>query len=256
MSIKDQFYYALQSTIVDPPAVSSLEQLIISGDWNGHIGSHSTAFENVHGGQVLGKRNNEGERLLEFAVANQLVVSNSWFKKKFENLVTYQSRECKTQIDYILYKRSFRKMISNVKVIVGEECATQHRLVVGDFKVCTHAHPKRRFVPRTKVWKLRDFGNQVEFCNFFNASIQGNETGKTLDERWKYLKNNLINATKLVCGVSVKHIWKRQTWWWNDKVQQAVSHKRKFFQSMESRTKQRCYSVWRLQAMGTQEMQQ
>ena len=70
-------------------------------------------------------------------------------------------------------------MVSNVKVIVGEECTTQHRLVVGDFKVYTHAHPKRRFVPRTKVWKLRDFGNQVEFSNFFNALIQGNETGKT-----------------------------------------------------------------------------
>ena len=97
-------------------------------------------------------------------------------------------------------------MVSNVKVIVGEKCATQHRLVVGDFKVYTHAHPNRRFVSCTKVWKLRDFGNQVEFSNFFNASIQRNETGKTLDERWKYLKNNLINAIKQVCGVSTKHI--------------------------------------------------
>ena len=48
-------------------------------------------------------------------------------------------------------------MVSNVKVIAVEECATQDRLVVGDFKVCTHAHPKRRFVPRIKVWKLKDW---------------------------------------------------------------------------------------------------
>ena len=73
-SVKDQFYYALQSTI---GRVSSSKQLIISGDWNGHTRSHSTAFENVHGGQGLGKRNHEGERLLEFAVANELVVGNS-----------------------------------------------------------------------------------------------------------------------------------------------------------------------------------
>ena len=46
-SVKDQFYYALQSTIA---RVSSSEQLIISEDWNGHIGSHSTAFEDVRGG--------------------------------------------------------------------------------------------------------------------------------------------------------------------------------------------------------------
>ena len=151
-SVKGQFYYALQSTIA---RVSSLEQLIICRDWNGHIGSHSTAFEDMHGGQALGKRNHEGERLQKFAVSNELVVSNSWFKKKFEHLVTYQSGDCKTQIDYILYKRSFRKMVSNVNIIAGEECATQHRLVVGDFKVCTHVHPKKSFVSRTKVWKLR-----------------------------------------------------------------------------------------------------
>ena len=54
--------------------------------------------------------------------------------------------------------------------------------------------------------------------NFLNALTQGKETGKTLDERWKYLKNNLINVIKQVCEVSAKHTWKRQTWWWNDKV--------------------------------------
>ena len=180
-SVKDQSYYALQSTIA---RVSSMEQLIISGDWNGHIGSCSTAFEDVYGGQALGrKKNHESEKLLEFAVANELVVGNSWFKKKFEHLVKYQSGDCEIQTDYILYKRSFRKIVSNVKVIVGEECATQHKLVVSDFKVCTHSHPKSKFVPCTKVWKLRDFGNQVEIFNFFYPLIKGNEIGKTLDER-------------------------------------------------------------------------
>ena len=105
-NVKDQFYYALQSTIAK---VLSSERLIISEDWNGHIGSHSTAFEDVHGGQALGKRNHEGERLLEFAVANELVVGNFWFKKKFESLVINQSGYCKTQIDYILYRKVLEK---------------------------------------------------------------------------------------------------------------------------------------------------
>ena len=52
-SVKDQFYYALQSTIV---RVSSSEQIIISGNWNGHTGSHSPAFKDVHGGQALRKK--------------------------------------------------------------------------------------------------------------------------------------------------------------------------------------------------------
>ena len=136
-NVKEQFYYAFQSTIA---RVSASEQLIIIGDWNDHIGPQSNAFENVHGGQALGKRNHEGEGLLEFAVANELVVDNSWFKKKFVE----------------------------EKKIVGEKCATQHKLVVGDFKVYTHFHPKRRFVPRTKTPKLREFGNHVKFSQCIN----------------------------------------------------------------------------------------
>ena len=45
----------------------------------------------MHGGQAIGKRNTEGKRVLEFAFANALVVGNTWFKKKPEHLVTYQS---------------------------------------------------------------------------------------------------------------------------------------------------------------------
>ena len=68
---KDRFYQMLQCAVSKIPAS---EQLIVCGDWNGHIGSQSTGFEEVHGGQAIGKRNTEGERILEFAFANELVV--------------------------------------------------------------------------------------------------------------------------------------------------------------------------------------
>ena len=98
---KDRFYQMLQCAVSKIPAS---EQLIVCGDWNGHIGSQSTGFEEVHGGQAIGKRNTEGERILEFAFANELAVGNTWFKKKLEHLVTYQSGNAATQIDFILYR--------------------------------------------------------------------------------------------------------------------------------------------------------
>ena len=49
--------------------------------------------------------NLEGERILEFAAAHNLVVSNSLFTKRESHLVTYQSGNNQSQIDYILVKR-------------------------------------------------------------------------------------------------------------------------------------------------------
>ena len=101
--------------------------------------------------QVKSLRNTEGERVLEFAFANKLVVGNTWFKKKPKHLVTYQSGNADTQIDFILYQRSFRKQVSNVKVILGEEIALQHRLQVGDFRVSIPPQPTHQGVEAKRL---------------------------------------------------------------------------------------------------------
>ena len=94
--------------------------------------------------------------------------------------------------------------MSNVKVILGEECASQHRLLGGDFKVSIPPQPKSKFVPCIKVWKLRDPQKQAELSEVFEAKAQDSELSQacTVDERWTSLKDKLLQATKQVCGVS------------------------------------------------------
>jgi len=44
----------------------------------------------------------------------------------------------------------------NIKVIAGEECVSQHWLVVGDVVFSSVPRKKKRMhIPRLKVWKLR-----------------------------------------------------------------------------------------------------
>ena len=43
----------------------------------------------------------------------------------------------------------------------------------------------------------------------------------------------LLQATKQVCGVSSNHPWRKQTWWWNNQVEEAVREKR------------RCFKLWK-----------
>ena len=56
------------------------------------------------------------ERLLEFAMANDLVVGNNCFGKRESLLVIYSSSKHSTHIDYILYRKSFRKAVDDVMV--------------------------------------------------------------------------------------------------------------------------------------------
>ena len=58
-----------------------------SGDMNGHFGVEVVGFEGVHGGYGFGRRNVDGEMLLEFADALDFAIVNTWFKKEVRKMI-------------------------------------------------------------------------------------------------------------------------------------------------------------------------
>ncbi|ESN90233.1 hypothetical protein HELRODRAFT_182739 [Helobdella robusta] len=52
-----------------------------SRDLNGHVGEKTDGFDNVHGGFGYGKRNEDGNRILEFAESHGFYLLNTYFRK-------------------------------------------------------------------------------------------------------------------------------------------------------------------------------
>ena len=154
-TVKDEFYDQLHALTAKIP---KSEVLLPCGDWNGHVGSDGTGFKEVHGGLGFGKPEPdvEGERIMEYALANDMLLGNTCFKKQQSHLITFKSGNAATQIDFILFRKSMRKLVQDVKVIPGEEVALQHQLLVCDMKIDIPHQTKRKFTPRLKVWKLKD----------------------------------------------------------------------------------------------------
>ena len=80
------------------------KKLFTGGDFSGHIHVESDRYDTVHGGFSYGGKSNGGVSVLDFTVAYELLVVNSYFKKKDDHLVTFKSGSTKTQIDYFLIK--------------------------------------------------------------------------------------------------------------------------------------------------------
>ncbi|XP_019266879.1 PREDICTED: craniofacial development protein 2-like [Nicotiana attenuata] len=127
--VKRRFWEGLDGIVRQvPPA----EKLFIEGDFNGHIGSITGGYGEVHGGFGFRDRKGGGTSLLDFVKAFGLVIANSSFLKREEHLVTFQIAMVKTQIDYLLLRRYDRGLCKDFKAILGEILATQHRLLVMD----------------------------------------------------------------------------------------------------------------------------
>jgi len=92
-------------------AVPSSEKLFIGGDLNGHVGSTSAGFEAACGGFSYGSRNQEGEEILAFATAFDLMIINTFFSKRESHLVTYRSGHSSSQIDFVLTRRGINMLV-------------------------------------------------------------------------------------------------------------------------------------------------
>jgi hypothetical protein len=111
----------------------------------------------VHGSFRYWSRNQEGEGILNFALAYDLFVMNTLFKKRVSHLVTFSSGQHCSQIDFILARREDRHACLDCKVILGECVMPQHKLVVANFRFRVHFQRSKRVqASRTKWWKLKE----------------------------------------------------------------------------------------------------
>ena len=152
-STTDAFYASLQTVISELP---DKEIVIPCGDWNGHVGREAAGYEGVRGGSGYGESNADGDRVLV---------------KRDSHLITYQSGNAKTQIDFILVRKRNLKMAKDIKVIPSEECVPQHKLLICELRLKTpKPHPKP-FSPKLRYWKLKDPTVQEEYERVFKCKV-------------------------------------------------------------------------------------
>ena len=110
----------------------------------------------------------EGERTLEYALAFNLLLGNTCFKKHDSHLITYmyKSGDVATQIEFILFRKTMHKFVTDVKVIPGEEVALQHQLAC-DIRIDVPPKSKCKFTSHLNIWKLKDPQTSSHFQEVF-----------------------------------------------------------------------------------------
>ena len=98
---KDAFCSSVDEKIAEVPPEN---YLIVTGDLNGHVGRRKEGHV-AHGGHGYGDKNDDGQRILDFAETHNLVIANTWFKKRDTHLITYYSASNTIQIENFLVGR-------------------------------------------------------------------------------------------------------------------------------------------------------
>jgi len=123
------------------------------------------------------------------------------FSKEDAKKITFDSGGNNSQIDYILMRKADSKLVRDVKVIAGEPCLTQHRLLVCvlSSKEVIPLRKKNVFVSRFKIWNLKQpaLGNLLQ--EKVKARLVDGEGGD-VNEHWIRLWDCLVEAAYTVCA--------------------------------------------------------
>ena len=93
---KETFWLDLDKTVEKIPRN---ERIVMGADLNGHVGEGNNGDEECMDRHGLGKRNNEGQAVVDFAKRRELAITNTYFVKKSANRVTYSSGGRSSQVD-------------------------------------------------------------------------------------------------------------------------------------------------------------
>ena len=120
----------------------------------------------------LGRRNERGERLLQFCAINNVVITNAIFKHKPQIRVTWTSLDGRTknQIDYIIIQQSQKSKIKNCRVVNSADIDSDHSLLLSKMMITIPKPKKLTRAPRKfDVEKLE----REDIAQQFKAKIGG-----------------------------------------------------------------------------------
>uniref|UniRef100_A0A914UMX3 Endonuclease/exonuclease/phosphatase domain-containing protein n=1 Tax=Plectus sambesii TaxID=2011161 RepID=A0A914UMX3_9BILA len=211
--VKDEFWTMLDQKTADVP---QREPVIVMGDLNGHIGKRKDGHRG-HGGHGYGDRNDDGERILDYADSHNLVIVNTFFTKRDSHLKMFYSGPTSSQIDFVLVRRRDFLLVTDAKAVPYETVTTQHRPVICTMRIepPKQRHDDQTGPPRTKWWRWKEKKAEV--------LLQVNLPPITdVETTWNRAKETITKATRAVLGMTVpgRRIIDKMTWLWTDAVKE------------------------------------
>ncbi|XP_063884003.1 craniofacial development protein 2-like [Scylla paramamosain] len=156
---KEQFYETLQEMT---ETIRHHENVIVMGDMNGHVGQNRDGVEHVIGEFSIGERNQEGERIIDYCVMNNMSIMNTYYKHQESHKWTWyrwnaaqQGYTERSMIDLFLTNK--KNIFKDVRTIPSVSLDSDHRLVVARLKI---VKPKEKVKKKQKRFKLENLKDE------------------------------------------------------------------------------------------------
>lgn len=143
-------YQQIEEILMD---VDIKDNLMVLGDWNAIVGEETM---NVVGKFGLGKHNKRCQRLVEFCICHDLIITNTMFDQPKRRRYTWTAE--RYQLDYILVRNRYRNEMKNSKSFPVADVESDHIPIIMTSqlymkKLRINNIYKRRYIKEIKTTK-------------------------------------------------------------------------------------------------------
>ena len=241
---KDVFYDQLQQAIQEVP---SHDVLCVIGDFNARVGNDNEGREKIMGKNGCGNINDNGRRLCDLCVENNLAIGGTLFPHREIHKMTWTSPDGKihTQIDHVIINSKWKNSLLDVKARRGADVGGDHQLLMSTLAIKLRKtkrgkeSAKRIDAAKLKVPEIKA-AFQLELRNRLQALEE--EPG---EHDLSNFHQTVREAGEVILGFRrrKKEEWIQQGTW--DKITERKQMKEKINSTRSERVKDRCRKKYR-----------
>ena len=129
---------------------------IILGDFNAKFGKEDIYKPTIGNESLHNETNNNGVKMIQFAVSKGLNVRSTTFPHKDIHKDTRYTADGRTanQIDHVLICNRFRSAITDIRALRGPDIGFDHNLLKIKFKVKLRVKTENKYTEKRKIGNI------------------------------------------------------------------------------------------------------
>jgi hypothetical protein len=172
---------------------------MVTGDFNAKISKEEICQDTVGQHSLHENTNDNGQRVTDFAVSKDLVVSSTYFPHRDIHKYTWTSPDGTThnQLDHVLTERRNASSIMDIRTYQGADCGPDYHLVKAVYRCraqkCKY-HPQE---PKTGIGKLKIPDKLEAYQTAAKGKLE--ERGPAdddIEKNWGHIKQGILEAAK------------------------------------------------------------
>ncbi|XP_025425707.1 craniofacial development protein 2-like [Sipha flava] len=201
------------------------ENLIIMGDWNAIVGE-GKGERNIMGKYGLRKRNDRGDRLVEFCAKHDLIITNTCFNHHPRRRYTWKmpGDVGRYQIDFIMVKNRFKNQVKDSQSYPGADIDSDHNLVMMKCNLNFKKIKRRGNTNRWQTSKLKEEKVNEKFKEYTNK-IKTHEE-QDINTRWTSLRETTTNAATEIMKETKSTLPRKE--WITPEIIEMIEERRKY----------------------------